>query len=62
MRESPTRPNRGVTIRCLVCGIEITGSLTDDGRVMPSDRVRPALGAPVIDGLCMTHAEKGVKA
>ena len=49
---------RAVTIRCVVCGLEVTGVEDETGLVKASDRSRPALGAPAKDGYCMTHAPR----
>ena len=55
------RENRAVTIRCVVCGLEVTGVEDENGIVRASDRSRPALDAPVKDGYCMRDAPKGVR-
>lgn len=50
----------GVTVRCMVCGLEVTGRLQRDGlHVKPDNRVRPEPGSRVRNGLCTKHAEGG---
>ena len=48
--------SRAATIRCVTCGLEVTGVL-NGGRLVPSDRSRPAIDATPIDGYCMLHAD-----
>jgi hypothetical protein len=45
---------RGATVKCMSCGLEVTGVELVDGRIKASDRTRPALDAPVKQGLCMS--------
>lgn len=50
--------NRAVTIRCVVCGLEVVGVKDAKGVVRPSDRSRPEPGAPVKRGYCIKDAPK----
>lgn len=53
-------PNRAVTIKCVKCGLEVTGVRQPGGIIRPSNTSRPELGAPVEPGLCIP-CSKGQK-
>jgi hypothetical protein len=51
------RSTRAVTIRCVKCGLRLTGVMHVNGTLHASDRSRPAPDAPEQDGLCASCAE-----
>ena len=50
--------NRAVTIRCVVCGLEVTGVKMRDGTVRPSDRSRSTNGQAIERGYCVRDMPK----
>lgn len=47
---------RAVTVRCRICGLEVTGAMDTQGVVRPSNRSRPEMDEPIQDGYCIEHA------
>ena len=52
-----THFNRAVTIKCSVCGLEVTGVVDAQGVVHASDRSRPA-NDKVQVGICITCSDR----
>ena len=50
---------RPITIRCKICGIRITGIELTNGLVKASRQ--PDGDAPIVDGLCIVHAEPVIR-
>jgi hypothetical protein len=51
------RFNRAVTIKCSVCGLEVTGVVDANGVVHASDRSRPA-DDKVQVGICVSCSDR----